>query len=451
MREMDDRDDSCDGEMDAEVLKAAAATVVDSIERHMPVVDRGDDDDETSQVGIRTVAPRTRSSRRRRGTRTGGDDDDDDTRGDATRAPSCLNAGMRGGSGSACGGASTSRSAPGSARRRDGRIAFAAPTAEVQCEFDEDDDDFRRDYWAPAAAGRPSDKSPPSPNRIILTISTTTTRTRCTPRASFDRCEGSALERNAPLGRRRRTRRERGRWRERKPRRRTARRRGEETRRKRRTRDAPRRSIARSRGGGNRSRKICGEGLGRSGKNRIEGLAPSAPGPRPARRRSGEGAEEAARKARVDAAVKAEEALKAEEAALKAAEAILFAVKPADDEEEEEEEAGGSRRGPSSSRRPRRDSTEGRVHRGSNCRGSNRNRREATGTRRSNRNRRGSNRRTKNDRPGWHGSRVVRSAPGSDVQPSPSDDVPRRPSPLPPPRRPGPHRGRAQATGARRQ
>mmetsp|Transcript_6038 Transcript_6038/g.27786 ORF Transcript_6038/g.27786 Transcript_6038/m.27786 type:complete len:211 (+) Transcript_6038:1199-1831(+) len=196
---------------------------------------------------------------------------------------------MRGGSGSACGGASTSRLAPGSARR--GTVGSPSPRPPPRFSASS----TKTTTISGGTTGRPVHRGAPvrqiavSPNRIILTISTTTTRTRCTPRASFDRCEGSALERNAPLGRRRRTRRERGRWRERKPRRRTARRRGEETRRKRRTRDAPRRSIARSRGGGNRSRKICGEGLGRSGKNRIEGLAPSAPGPRPARRRSGEG------------------------------------------------------------------------------------------------------------------------------------------------------------------
>ena len=157
VRTIDDDDDD-DGEMDAEFLKAAAATVVDSIERHMPV-------DEPSDT-MRTVASRTRSSRRRRGTRTGGDDDDDG--GDETalviRRRDAWWLRIRVWRGVFVKIGTRLRATP------DGRIAFAAPTAEVQCEFDEDDDagwgdagGGGRDYWAPSPArANGTDPSDPS-------------------------------------------------------------------------------------------------------------------------------------------------------------------------------------------------------------------------------------------------------------------------------------------------
>ena len=199
--------------------------------------------DEPSDT-MRTVASRTRSSRRRRGTRTGGDDDDDG--GDETalviRRRDAWWLRIRVWRGVFVKIGTRLRATP------DGRIAFAAPTAEVQCEFDEDDDagwgdagGGGRDYWAPSPArANGTDPSDPSDEDEDAVYAESIVRSMRRERARAERAR--AREANEALSRVRDGR--------------NARRRGEGRRRKRRTRDARRRNTARRRGGGTRSRGI---------------------------------------------------------------------------------------------------------------------------------------------------------------------------------------------------
>ena len=314
VRTIDDDDDDDDGEMDAEVLKAAAATVVDSIERHMPV-------DEPSDT-MRTVASRTRSSRRRRGTRTGGGDDDGG--GDATalviRRRDAWWLRVRVWRGVFVKIGTRLRATP------DGRIAFAAPTAEVQCEFDEDDDagwgdagGGRRDYWAPSPArANGTDPSDPSDEDEDVKYAESIVRSMRRERTRAERAR--AREANEALARSRREEREEARRRE-KEEKANARRAEAEYREEARRRDALARDLKR------RAKAEREESERRAKAERTRAQAREDEVRRHA-------AEEAAARARVDAALKAEEAARAEEAALKAAEAILFSSAAAADEEE---------------------------------------------------------------------------------------------------------------------
>ena len=204
----------------------------------------------------------------------------------------------------------------------DGRIAFAAPTAEVQCEFDEDDDAGSwgaggRDYWAPSPARAVVTDPSDDDDDEDAVYAESVVRSMRRERARAERAR--AREANEALARSRREEREEARRRE-KEEKANARRAEAEYREEARRRDALAKDLKRRA----RAEREESERRAKAERTRAEVREEEV------RRHA---AEEAARRARVDAALKAEEASRAEEAALKAAEAILFAAAAADEEE----------------------------------------------------------------------------------------------------------------------